>query len=154
MNTNVIAGRSATSSNRTYCQSSRKMLTYKIDPKVAQAMQKGGLVLQLPTKTIKPSQRCPKCGAVHKDWADLKNRYHVYSSCGFEIGRDRGSVMVMYNVALNQQPGLGTSLFSLGCLSSTSETWHTGSMKQLGQRKRQKSCHQADGETLSAHAVG
>jgi putative transposase len=106
------------------------------------------------TKTIKPSQRCPQCGAVHKDWADLRNRYHVCSACGFEIGRDRGSVMVMYNVALNQQPGLGTSLVSLGCLSSTSETRHTGSMKQLGQRKRQKSCRQADGETPSAYAVG
>jgi putative transposase len=53
-----------------------QMLTYKME-------QKGGLVLQLPTKTIKPSQRCP-----------------------------------------------------------------------LGQRKRQKSCHQADGETPSAYAVG
>ena len=131
-----------------------QMLTYKIDPKVAQAMQKGGLVLQLPTKTIKPSQRCPQCGAVNKDWADLRNRYHVCSTCGFEIGRDRGSVMVMYNVALNQQPGLGTSLVSLGCFSSTSETRHTGSMKQLGQRKRQKSCRQADGETPSAYVVG
>jgi len=124
-----------------------QMLTYKIE-------QKGGLVLQLPTKTIKPFQRCPQCGAVNKDWTDLKNPYHVCSACGFEIGRDRGSVMVMYNVALNQQPGLGTSLVSLGCLSSTSETRHTGSMKQLGQRKRQKSCHQADGETPSAYAVG
>jgi len=107
-----------------------QMLTYKIE-------QKGG-----------PPQRCPQCGA------DLRNRYHVCSACGFEIGRDRGSVMVMYNVALNQQPGLGTSLVSLGCLSSTSETRHTGSMKQLGQRKRQKSCRQADGETPSAYAVG
>ncbi len=124
-----------------------QMLTYKIE-------QKGGLVLQLPTKTIKPSQRCPQCGAVHKDWAELRNRYHVCPSCGFEIGRDRGSVMVMYNVALNQQPGLGTSLVSLGCFSSTSETRYTGSMKQLGQMKRQKSRYPADGETPSAYVVG
>jgi len=33
--------------------------------------QKGGLVLMLPTKTIKPSQRCPQCGAGHKAWADM-----------------------------------------------------------------------------------
>jgi putative transposase len=125
-----------------------QMLTYKIE-------QKGGLVLQLPTKTIKPSQCCPKCGTEHKDWADLRNRYHICSACGFEIGRDRGSVMVMYNVALNQQSGLGTSLVSLGCLSSTSETRrHTGSMKQLGQKKRQKSRRQAEGETPPAYAVG
>lgn len=128
-----------------------KMITYKIE-------QKGGLVLQLPTRIIKPSQRCPKCGAVHKEWAELKNRYHVCSDCSFEIPRDQGSAMVMYNVATNQQPGLGTSLVSLGCFSSTSETRkHTGSMKQLGQKKRQKSSAMAETgvlETPSAYAVG
>ena len=66
--------------------------------------------------------------------------------------------MVMYNVALDQQPGLGTSLVSLGCLSSTSSTRkHTGSMKQLGQKKRQKSLAKAEEgvlETPSAYAGG
>jgi putative transposase len=65
--------------------------------------------------------------------------------------------MVMYNVATNQQPGLGTSLVSLGCFSSTSETRKTGSMKQLGQMKRQKSHAEAETgvlETPSAYAVG
>jgi Transposase and inactivated derivatives len=124
-----------------------QMITYKIE-------QKGGLVLILPTQTLKPSQRCPQCGAVHKEWADLSNRYHVCSGCGFEIPRDRGSVMVMYNVVTNRQPGLGTSLVSLGCLSTTSKS--CGAMKQLGQRKRLKSCRQANGvsETPSAYAVG
>ncbi|MFS8839694.1 RNA-guided endonuclease InsQ/TnpB family protein [Synechococcus sp. W55.2] len=124
-----------------------QMITYKIE-------QKGGLVLMFPTQTLKPSQRCPKCGAVHKEWADLSNRYHVCSACGFEVPRDRGSVMVMYNVATNRQPGLGTSLVSLGCLSTTSKS--CGAMKQLGQRKRLKSCRQGDGasETPSAYAVG
>jgi putative transposase len=124
-----------------------QMLTYKIE-------RKGGLVLQLPTKVIKPSQRCPQCGTVHKDWADLSNRYHVCSDCGFETPRDRGSVRVLYNVATNRQPGLGTSLVSLGCFSSTSQS--CGSMKQLGQRKRQKLHRQANGasETPSAYAVG
>jgi len=124
-----------------------QMITYKIE-------QKGGLVLILPTQTLKPSQRCPQCGAVHKEWADLSNRYHVCSGCGFEVPRDRGSVMVMYNVATNRQPGLGTSLVSLGCLSTTSKS--CGAMKQLGQRKRLKSCCQANGasETPSAYAVG
>jgi len=123
-----------------------QMLTYKIE-------RKGGLVLQLPTQVIKPSQRCPKCGTVHKDWADLSNRYHV-CSCGFATTRDRGSVMVMYNVATNQQPGLGTSLVSLGCLSTTSKS--CGAMKQLGQKKRLKFCRQANGasETPSVYAVG
>jgi putative transposase len=35
-----------------------QMLSCKIE-------QTGGLVLRLPTKTIKPCQRCPQCGAVH-----------------------------------------------------------------------------------------
>ncbi|MFT0812386.1 RNA-guided endonuclease InsQ/TnpB family protein, partial [Synechococcus sp. OH20] len=124
-----------------------QMLTYKIE-------QKGGLVLFLPTQTLKPSQRCPQCGAIHKEWAEPSNRYHVCSACGFAIPRDRGTVMVFYNVATNQQPGLGTSLVSLGCFSSTSETRYTGSTEQLGQRKRQKSRRKADGETPPACAVG
>jgi putative transposase len=39
-----------------------KMLTYKIEAK-------GGLVLELPTRKIKPSQRCPNCGVIHQEWA-------------------------------------------------------------------------------------
>ncbi len=127
-----------------------QMIAYKIEAK-------GGLLLQLNTRKIKPSQRCPQCGAVHKNWANLSNRYHICDNCNFEIERDRGSVLVMYNVATgrmnlsgnptgqpltNQQQGCGTHLLDSGCLSSTSLTSkrkHTGSMKQLGQLKRQKS---------------
>jgi len=93
----------------------------------------------LKTKQIKPSQRCPNCGYIHKEWANLSNRYHVCNNCGFEIPRDKGSVMVMYNVVTNKQQGLGTSLSKRGCLTNTSSNRkHTGSMKQLGQMKRQK----------------
>jgi putative transposase len=127
-----------------------QMIAYKIEAK-------GGLLLQLNTRKVKPSQRCPECGTVHKDWANLSNRYHICDSCNFEIERDKGSVLVMYNVATgrmnlsgnptgqpltNQQQGCGTHLLDSGCLSSTSLTSkrkHTGSMKQLGQMKRQKS---------------
>ena len=112
-----------------------KMIAYKIEAK-------GGLLLQLNTRKVKPSQRCPNCGTVHQDWADLSNRYHICNNCNFEIERDKGSVLVMYNVATNQQQGCGTHLLDSGCLSSTSLTSsrkHTGSMKQLGQMKRQKS---------------
>jgi|GEM_PF-6680238 len=70
----------------------------------------------------------------------------------------RVALRVMYNVVTNQQPGLGTSLDSLGCLSSTSKTGkrkNTGSMKQLGQMKRQKLSSAAEpGETPSAYAAG
>jgi putative transposase len=120
-----------------------KMLTYKIE-------QKGGLMIILEPKKIKPSQRCPNCGKVHKKWAELSNRYHHCNNCGFDIPRDKGSVMVMYNVATNQQKGLGTSLSKRGCLSSTSrdsKRKHTGAMKQLGQMKRQKSPEKIGGET-------
>ncbi|MFB2768663.1 zinc ribbon domain-containing protein [Pelatocladus sp. BLCC-F211] len=129
-----------------------KMIAYKIE-------QKGGLMLTLPTKQIKPSQRCPNCGKIHKYWAELSNRYHICDACGFEIPRDRGSVMVMYNVATNTQPGLGTSLVDCGCLSSTDSTKkrkHIGSMNQLGQMKRQKLTPLPDGEleTPSVYTAG
>ncbi|MGK7928666.1 MAG: RNA-guided endonuclease InsQ/TnpB family protein [Spirulina sp.] len=52
-----------------------QMLTYKIEAK-------GGLMLILPTRKLKPSQRCPNCGKVHKHWAELSNRYHVCDACG------------------------------------------------------------------------
>ena len=40
------------------------MIVYKIEAK-------GGLLLSLNTRKVKPSQRCPNCGVVHKEWADL-----------------------------------------------------------------------------------
>ena len=129
-----------------------KMIADKIE-------QKGGLMLILSTKKIKPSQRCPNCGKVHKDWAQLSNRYHVCDACGFEIPRAQGSTMVLYNVATNRQPGLGTNLADCGCSSSTSSNRkrkQTGSMRQLGQMKRQKPSGDTDGglETPSVYTAG
>ncbi|NEO66340.1 MAG: transposase, partial [Moorea sp. SIO4G2] len=126
-----------------------KMLSYKIE-------LKGGIVLQLPTKQLKPSQRCPKCGKIHKHWANLSNRYHVCDECGFRLSRDKTSAMVMYNAALGNQPGYGNDLDKRGFPSSTSKTSkHTGSMKQLGKMKRQKS-RSSDGsaETPSLYRAG
>lgn len=130
-----------------------KMISYKIH-------EKGGIVIELPTKKVKPSQRCPQCGTVHKEWASLSDRYHR-CICGFEMSRDRASTLVMYNVAANTQPGFGnTSLVSLGWTSSTSvnsKRKNTGSMKQLGQMKRQKRQRQNignSGETPIAYALG
>ncbi len=144
-------------------------IAYKIEAK-------GGLLLSLNTRKVKPSQRCPNCGVVHREWANLSNRYHVCNDCGFEIDRDRGSVMVMYNVATNEQQrcdpaspsgareraprqGLGTSLSNVDVFSSTSSTSkrkHTGSIKQLGQKKRQKpNTHvSGDSETPSVFTAG
>ncbi|MEM6754860.1 MAG: zinc ribbon domain-containing protein [Cyanobacteria bacterium P01_C01_bin.38] len=108
------------------------MISYKIEAK-------GGLLLVLNTKKLKPSQRCPNCGKVHKHWADLSNRYHVCDSCGFEIERDKGSALVMYQTALSRQPGDGIALVDVDVSSSTSKTRkNTGSYKQLQQAKRSK----------------
>jgi putative transposase len=112
-----------------------KLLTYKIEGK-------GGLLIRLDTKKVKPSQRCPKCDSIHKEWAPISNRYHICKDCGFELERDKGSVMVMYNVATKGQQGLGTSLSDVGLSSSTSSPKvrkNCGGMKQLGKVKRQKS---------------
>ncbi len=111
-----------------------KMISYKIEAK-------GGLLLILDTKKLKPSQRCPNCGKVHKQWADLSNRYHVCDSCGFEIERDKGSALVMYQTAVSGQPGDGIALVNVDVRSSTSKKCNrkdTGSFKQLQQRKRSK----------------
>ena len=111
-----------------------KMISYKIEAK-------GGLLLIMDTKKLKPSQRCPNCGKVHKQWANLSNRYHVCDSCGFEIERDKGSALVMYQTALSRQPGDGIALVNVDACSSTSKKRtrkDTGSFKQLQQRKRSK----------------
>ncbi|AOY80777.1 zinc ribbon domain-containing protein [Moorena producens JHB] len=103
-----------------------------------------------------PSQRCPECGEVHKDWAELSNRYHVCDSCGFEFDRDKTSAMVMFNAANGKQPGYGNDLEKRGFPSSTSKTSkNTGSMKQLGKMKRQKS-RSSDGsaDTPSSFRAG
>ena len=71
--------------------------------------------------------------------ADLSNRYHVCDSCGFEIERDKGSALVMYQTALSRQPGDGIALVDMDVRSSTSKTRKdTGSFRQLQQKKRSK----------------
>ncbi|NEP03286.1 MAG: transposase, partial [Symploca sp. SIO2E9] len=121
-----------------------KMIGYKIEAK-------GGLILVLDTKKVKPSQRCPNCGKVHKHWAELSSRHHVCDTCGFEIERDKGSALVMYQVAINQQPGDGIALVNVDASGSTSKRRNckdTGSLKQLQQRKR--SCDSFSGKQITA----
>ncbi len=54
-------------------------------------------MLMLATQKIKPSQRCPKCGKIRKEWAKVSNKHYVCSHCKFEIQRDRGSVVINFN---------------------------------------------------------
>jgi putative transposase len=100
----------------------------------------GGLFVEVPTRKVKPSQTCPKCG--HQEKKSLAARTHVCYDCGYTQQRDIAAAEVMLLWYSNNLQGLGTSLSDVDDSSSTSNTSkrkNGGSMKQLGQKKRQKS---------------
>ena len=100
----------------------------------------GGLFVEVPTRKVKPSQTCPKCG--HQEKKSLAARTHVCYDCGYTQQRDIAAAEVMLLWHSNNLQGLGTSLSDVDDSSSTSNTSkrkNAGSMKQLGQKKRQKS---------------
>ncbi|WP_414585006.1 RNA-guided endonuclease InsQ/TnpB family protein [Scytonema sp. PCC 10023] len=107
-----------------------KTLEYKVK-------ESGGVYVELPTKTVKPSQTCPKCGTQKKK--ELSERVHQCSHCGYTQQRDKAACEVMLSWAFNNLSGCGTRLVSADGLSSTSSTRthkDTGSMKQLSRVKR------------------
>jgi putative transposase len=109
----------------------RSTIKYKVE-------QIGGVFIEVPTKKVKPSQTCPKCGHQHKKTLDV--RVHECSVCGYVQDRDIAAAEVMLYWAKGTLPGFGTSLEDADVLSSTSSTSKkAGSMKQLGRAKRQKS---------------
>ncbi len=113
------------------------MLRQSIQYKVTEA---GGVFVEVPTKQVKPSQTCPKCG--HQHPKTLDERTHYCSNCNYIQDRDIAAALVMLLWAKGKLPGLGTNLADVDVSSSTSKTnerKHCGSMKQLGQMKRQKS---------------
>ncbi|MEB3217515.1 MAG: transposase [Nostocales cyanobacterium 94392] len=98
----------------------------------------GGLFVEVPTRKVKPSQTCPKCG--YQEKKSLEQRIHVCNNCGYTQQRDIASAEVMLLWHLENLPGLGTSLVDVEDCSSTSRTRKTaGNMKQRGSLKRQKS---------------
>nr|WP_208492136.1 RNA-guided endonuclease TnpB family protein [aff. Roholtiella sp. LEGE 12411] len=108
----------------------RSTIKYKIE-------QIGGVFIEVPTPQVKPSQTCPKCGHQHKKTLDI--RVHQ-CSCGYSQDRDIAAAEVMLYWAKGNLPGLGTSLVDADLTSSTSRTPSpAGSMRQLGEKKRQKS---------------
>jgi len=110
------------------------MLRSAIEYKVIEA---GGVFVEVPTRTVKPSQTCPNCGLQHKKTLD--ERVHQCEVCGFTIDRDLAAALVMLLWAKGILPGFGTNLVDADASSSTSLTSKkAGSMKQLGQMKRQK----------------
>jgi putative transposase len=113
------------------------MLRSAIEYKVTEA---GGVFVEVPTRTVKPSQTCPNCGNQHKKTLD--ERIHQCSVCGFTMNRDLAAALVMLLWSQGKLPGFETSLVDADVFSSTSGTrssQQAGSQKQLGQMKRQKS---------------
>ncbi len=111
----------------------RSTIKYKVE-------QIGGVFVEIPTRQVKPSQTCPKCGHQHKKTLDV--RVHNCSVCGYIQDRDIAAAEVMLYWAKGILPGLGTSLEGADVASSTASTTkrkQAGSMRQLGQKKRQKS---------------
>jgi putative transposase len=113
-----------------------RMLTSAIKYKLEEA---GGVFAQVPTKKIKPSQRCPGCG--HCQPKTLVDRVHT-CECGVTLDRDIAAALVCLLWVLGKLPGDGIALDKRGVLSATASTRERkscGSMRQLGAKKRQKS---------------
>jgi putative transposase len=110
------------------------MLRQAIEYKVTEA---GGVFVEVPTRKVKPSQTCPKCG--HQRKKTLDERVHQCEACGFMMDRDLAAALVMLLWAQGILPGFGTSLVDGDASSSTAHIPKpAGSMRQLGQMKRQK----------------
>lgn len=115
----------------------------------------GGQFIEVPTKKVKPSQTCPKCGNQHSKTLD--ERIHQCYECGYQQDRDIASAEVcLYWVKGSHcglgvppsgasgvtLPGFGTNLADGDGSSSTSlpkTRKSCGGMKQLAQKKRLKS---------------
>ena len=109
----------------------RSTIKYKVE-------QTGGVFIEVPTRQVKPSQTCPKCGNQHKKTLGI--RVHECGVCSYRQDRDIAAAEVMLYWAKGTLPGLGTSLADADLASSTSRTRkQAGSMRQLGEKKRQKS---------------
>lgn len=102
------------------------MLEYKLG-------EAHGIFLEAPTKTLKPSQRCPDCWQIKPK--TLSERLHQ-CPCGCTEDRD----VVSAKVCLLWATGLGTSLDKRGSQASTENpaTKHCGGFQQAWEKKRQK----------------
>jgi putative transposase len=72
-----------------------QLIAYKV-------RETGGWFLEAPTRTLKPSQRCPQCGTVKKK--TLSERVHR-CPCGCEMDRDMASAWVVLKWAMQEQVG-------------------------------------------------
>lgn len=111
----------------------RSTIKYKVE-------QIGGVFVEVPTRQVKPSQTCPKCGNQRKKTLNI--RVHECSVCNYRQNRDIAAAEVMLYWAKGILPGSGTVLVDAESPSSTASTSQSklaGSMRQLGAKKRQKS---------------
>ena len=63
----------------------------------------GGQFIEVPTKKVKPSQTCPKCGNQHPKTLD--ERVHQCSNCGYQQDRDIASAEVCLYWVKGTLPG-------------------------------------------------
>ncbi|MBW4553529.1 MAG: transposase [Aphanocapsa sp. GSE-SYN-MK-11-07L] len=98
----------------------------------SKAAEANGTYLEAPTQKLRPSQRCPQCWNLQPK--TLNERVHLCEVCHCTEDRDVASA----RVCLIWAKGLGTSLLDAESPSSTLETHFTGSLRQLGAKKRQK----------------
>lgn len=102
--------------------------------------ESGGIFIDVPTKKVKPSQTCPKCGDQKEK--ERGQRVHSCSCCGYVQDRDLAAAEVMLLWAKGILPGSGTVLANVDVSSSTlspKTRKSCGGMRQLGQKKRLKS---------------
>jgi len=135
--------RQKTGLNRSILDVGWGMLTAAIKYKLEEG---GGIFVEIPTKTVKPSQNCPKC--LHQKKKELSERIHLCQECKYTQDRDLASAEVMLLWAINSA-AFGTSAVRRGASSSTKSTKerkNCGSMRQLEAKKRQKH-HSAGGNS-------
>jgi putative transposase len=99
----------------------------------------GGQFIEVPTRKVKPSQTCPKCG--HQHPKTLDERIHLCGECGYQQDRDIASAEVCLYWVKGTLPGTGTVLVDADRTRSTAnpkERKNCGGYRQLVEKKRQK----------------
>jgi putative transposase len=117
----------------------KSAIKYKIE-------EGGGQFIELPTKKVKPSQTCPKCG--HQYPKTLGERIHQCTECGYQQDRDIASAEVCLYWVKGTLPGSGTDLVDADRTRSTvtpKERKNCGGYRQLVEKKRQKSATKLTG---------